>query len=370
MRGPTIVNTAPPMRTSQCPPRAVAPLPSVSRDRANRRCGQRDSCDLAALTPPETPSSTYDTPLRAFHTWTKWEKQDYEFNDGKYNSLPPFLFHQPLLTLKSERELLAKAQQEGPEADEARIKLVEANLKFVQYLAVRYCKLTTPAFGLEDLFQEGVIGLNRAISSFDPLKSATNRFTTYAASHIWAAMQRAVGSTSDTVYFPHRHRSSAWAVLRTAEKLTQTLERDPTYGEISTETAKTHSSLGITPNYIALLVREGILQSHPPCENHYIEHSPHLLAATDLATPEEASRAEELARIAQILSECWADFSARNLEVLLMRHPLDPDQAPKTLEEVGEHFNVSKQRIQQIETEALAVLKKRLRRHGIRSVPE
>lgn len=358
------------MRTSPCTHRAVQPSGSTNRAIQARACSERTVSELDALTLPETTPDLKHTPLRSLNTWTKWEKNEAEAFDARYGILPSFLFQRELLSFKAERDLLSKAQLGGPESDEARKTLIEANLRFVQYIAVRYSKLSTPSLGIEDLFQEGITGVNRAIDLFDQERSPTNRFTTYAASHIWAAMQKAVVSVSDTVYFPQRHRSAAWAILRIADRLTQTLGRDPTYGEISEESTKTHASLWITPNFISQLFAEGILQSHPPTENHFREHCPHLIAATDLPSPEDNSRTQELRRIGGIIEECCADFSPRDLEVLRMRFPLDSDESPKTFEEIGEHFGVSKQRVKQIESDALALLRKRLKRHGIRSVPE
>lgn len=357
------------MRTLQSTHHPKAPTDSVEMDRTGAASADTTPLDLAALSAPRSSPLMGDIPLRALGTWTKWEKCASESIEDRYKILPSFLFEKPLLSRETERELIAKAQAGGPEADEARSTLIETNLRFIQYMAVRYSRLSTPAMGVDDLFQEGVFGISRAIDLYDPSRAPASRFTTYAASHIWAAMQRAVHATSDTVYYPHRQRSAAWAILRTAERLTQTLGRDPTYGEISEATTSSHASLAITPEYITYLFAEGILQTHPPADNHYIEHSPHLLPATDLPTPEERSRAQELQRIARIIKECCGDFSDRELGVLKMRYPLDPDQPPLTLEEVGEHFNVTKQRVQQLESDALKLLKKRLKRHGVKSIP-
>ena len=330
------------MRTSHCSHRAVEPQDSVERDGSARACGDQDPLNIGALTAPGAPSLDHNTQFRALYTWTKWEKCAPENIEDKYKILPPFLFQKPILSREAERKLIAQAQAEGPEADESRTTVLEANLRFVRHIAVRYGKLATPSLSVEDLFQEGIFGINRAIDLYDPAKNPNGRFTTYAASHIWAAMQRAITSASDTVYYPIRQRGAAWAILRTAERLTQTLGRDPTYGEISEQTDITHASLGITPDFITYLFAEGILQSHPPAENDYKEHYPHLLPAKDIPTPEDISRTQELQRIAKIIDECCTDFSEREVAILKMRYPLDPDQDPKTLEEVGEHFGCSK----------------------------
>lgn len=323
------------------------------------------SCQFADLATPRAPACDENTPFRALYTWTKWEKSQDEMRPANYDTLPGFLFKSPTLTREKEREILATIRRGGPEGEEAREALIKANLKLVRYFAHRYERVCGSAFALEDLFQEGTLGLNRAIDRYDPEISGNNRFATYAGANIWAAMRRALATKSDVVYTPDRYRRASWVVLRAGETLTQELRRDPTYGEISRRVADTNPSLQIDPALIRYLFENGFLQDHPPTENHYLEHLPHLLPATDHNSSEVCKRAGSLAHIAEALYECSADLPARTQEILAMRYPTDPEKKPMTLEEVGDVYGISKQAVSLIEHKVFALLRKRLRQRGI-----
>lgn len=323
------------------------------------------SCQFADLVTPKSPACDENTPFRAFYTWTRWEKVQEEIRPVNYDTLPRFLFNSPTLTREKERELLATIRRGGPEGEEARETLIKANLKLVRYFAHRYERVCGSGFALEDLFQEGTLGLNRAIDRYDPEISGNNRFATYAGANIWAAMRRALATKSDVVYTPDRYRRASWVVLRAGETLTQELRRDPTYGEISRRVADTNPSLQIDPALIRYLFENGFLQDHPPTENHYLEHLPHLLPATDHNSSEICKRAGSLAHIAEALHECSADLPTRTQEILSMRYPTDPEKKPMTLEEVGHVYGISKQAVSLIEHKVFNLLRKRLHQRGI-----
>jgi RNA polymerase primary sigma factor len=323
------------------------------------------SCQFATLTPPSSPACDENTPLRALYTWTKWEKSQDEMKAAGYNDLPAFLFTTPTLTREMERQLLETIRGGGPQGEEARETLIKSNLKLVRHFAHRYERVCGAGFGLEDLFQEGVLGLAHAIDLYDPEASGNNRFSTYAGAHIWAAMRRALVLKSDPVYYPDRYRRAAWVVLRVGEALTQELGRDPTYGEVSRRAAETNHSLSIDTALIRYLFENGFLQNHPPAENHFRERLPHLLPATNHELSESSERAGNRTLIAEAVHECSASFPPRTQQILAMRYPLDPEKKPMTLEEVGDYFGISKQAISLIEHKVLDTLRKRLRHRGI-----
>jgi RNA polymerase primary sigma factor len=323
------------------------------------------SCQFANLVIPHSPACDENTPLRALYTWTKWEKSQDEMKAAGFTHLPDFLFTNPPLTRETERRLIETVHKGGPEGEEAREILITSNLKLVSHFAHRYERVCSPGFGIEDLFQEGVLGLSHAIDLFDLQASGNNRFTTYAGAHIWAAMRRALTLKSDAVHYPDRYRRAAWVVLRVGEALTQELGRDPTYGEVSRRAAETNHSLSIDPALIRYLFENGFLQNHPPAENHFREHLPHLLPSNSHELSELSERAGNRALIAEALYECSASFPPRTQEILAMRYPLDPEKKPLTLEEVGNVFGLSKQAISLIERKVLDTLRKRLRQRGI-----
>lgn len=136
------------------------------------------------------------------------------------------LTREPLLTAEEEKSLALRAQQ-GDE--EARKRLVEANMRLVINVARNY---SCPAFSLEDLVQEGAIGLLKAISKFDP--SRGYRFSTYAMFWIRQAIGRSVENKSRAIRLPAHIRESIRRVDRQAAELALALGREPTIGEVAT----------------------------------------------------------------------------------------------------------------------------------------
>jgi len=330
----------------------------------NLRINRHDNHSLNDLAPPAKPNEE-NTPFRAYETWSTWEKTAGTFTYPTWDSLPAFLFEKGGLSASAERELLFKVRKGGPEGDEAKNLLLESNLKLVRFFAQRYSSLSTPGVDVEDLFQEGTLGLKRAIELFDPERPTNYRLSTYAGAHIWAAIHRAVNYTSDTVHYPERFRRAAWCSLYAAQDLTHTLGRDPTYGEVARRVSETHASLKIDASTISDLFAMGILQDHPPIENTFTEYCPSLLPA-DENVSESIARADILASVNELVHQHSAQLPPRQREILALRFPLDPDQDPKTLEEIGDIYGISKQRVSQMEIKIFDRLRKRLEARGLR----
>lgn len=144
------------------------------------------------------------------------------------DEIPSFLerlTREPLLTADEEKELAFRAQQ-GDE--EARKRLVEANMRLVINVARNY---RSPAFSLEDLVQEGAIGLLKAITKFDP--SRGYRFSTYAMFWIRQAIGRSIENKSRAIRLPAHIREAIRRIDRRAAELALALGREPTISEVA-----------------------------------------------------------------------------------------------------------------------------------------
>lgn len=321
---------------------------------------------LTDLVPPHADGDWGSTPFRALETWTRWEKLDNEMTNPWENLTPSFIFPKNPLTYDQEIELLNKVREGGPEGDEARARIIEANLRLVLAVVLKKGqKLATPAMEIDDLFQEGVLGLHRAVDNYDPNKANGTRFGVYARHHIWTAVRKAVNSSSDSIYYPEHYRRTAWTVARIGERLTHTLGRDPTYAEVATHASNTWKTVNIDASTVNHLFAEGLLQRHPPAHNPAHESDPSLLAPIYLPPAETPGTTGDRVYIGNIIHECCEDLSDRIKEIIALRFPKDPDQTPMTLEEIGDRYGISKQRISQIERDTFELLRKRLEKRGV-----
>jgi RNA polymerase primary sigma factor len=303
------------------------------------------------VTTTAAPLSDAEEPTELSDEWALEDGEEAVTEDQHYlddiadDSVRLYLREIGKIPLLSAEEELALAKRVVAGDKDAKDKMAEANMRLVVSIAKRY---VGRGLDLLDLIQEGNTGLLRAVEKFDPEKGF--KFSTYATWWIRQAITRAIADQARTIRIPVHMVETINKLLRTQRRLTQELNREPTNEEIANameiEVDKVEHIMKIKQDISSLdaSIRDDEEES---VLADFIEDE-------DTISPEESATNQLLK---EQVKDMLAALTEREQKIIKLRFGLE-DGKQHTLEEVGQEFSVTRERIRQIEAKALAKLRK------------
>ena len=249
----------------------------------------------------------------------------------------------PLLTREEEIKLASQVKRGNKHARE---RMIKANLRLVVKISYDYANFGVP---LLDLINEGNIGLMKAVERFNPRKGA--KLSTYAALWIKQSIRRALSNQSKTIRLPVHIVDKVHNLHRASAKLAETLGREPSDVELA-------KRLGVSAAKVAQLRTCGVSPTSLDAPIGDEDDS----RFSDIVQDEGALTPYELLRVKTARQEIRQQvkyLTPREAEIVTLRFGLD-GQEPRTLEEVGKKFRVTRERIRQIQELALNKLRRRV----------
>jgi RNA polymerase nonessential primary-like sigma factor len=254
----------------------------------------------------------------------------------------------PLLTAEEEVYFARRARRGD---DSARKRMIESNLRLVVKIARRYMNRGLP---LLDLIEEGNLGLIHAVKKFDPEKGF--RFSTYATWWIRQTIERAIMNQTRTIRLPIHVVKEINVYLRAARRLTQELDRDPTADEIADvldrEPTEVNRMLDLNDRLVtsgSILGRDG--------ERNLLD----MIPDSEDADPSNQCQADDV----HVVLEHWMERLTEKQRAVVERRFGLHGHERATLEEVGEQIGVTRERVRQIQMDALARLRSIMESHGL-----
>lgn len=246
-----------------------------------------------------------------------------------------------------------RLEQQVAAGDRARAQLINSNLRLVVSIARRY---QGHGLSLLDLIQEGSVGLMRAVDKFDPSRGL--KFSTYATYWIRQSVGRAIADHGRTVRLPVHLGERLSRLARARQQLTQRLDREPTAEEVASE-------VGLTPEQVTRAEQAALMPAS--LDEPHTEDGTGTLAEI-IADPLQLSPLEQVSHtlLQDDLSEALSHLTPRERHIIRLRYGLDGETA-LTLEQIGQRLNLTRERVRQLESEALKKLRDPLlgrRLHG------
>jgi RNA polymerase sigma factor (sigma-70 family) len=266
---------------------------------------------------------------------------------AKRRSLDPMTLYMREISryqlLTAEQEIqLSRSISKGDES--ARQRMIQANLRLVVKVARRYINRGLP---LADLIEEGNIGLMRAVEKFDDAHGC--RFSTYATWWIRQSVERAIMNQARMIRLPVHVGKEFNSMLRSANQLRSSLGREPTENEITVH-------MGKTPERVQSLLGATV-QTESADELLHDDGDFTLYDVTEDMDAEQPGEQLDAAIRNGMVSNWLQQLSAKEQEVVRLRYGLKANEEPWTLEAIGQHMGVTRERIRQIQVAALQKLR-------------